>query len=658
MAIAIKSRATAECAMARNASFSRVLIVVTMLGAATARAKVADGNPIADMSLEQLSDVIVTSVSRQEERLSNTAASVFIISAGDIRRSGAQSLPEALRLAPNLQVAQVDARNWAITARGFNSPFENKLLMLIDGRSVYTPLFSGVFWDAQDVVMEDVERIEVISGPGATIWGANAVNGIINVITRSSADTQGGQLSAIAGDHDKNGSLRYGGTMANGGTYRIYGKYQELNDTYTAGGGDTNTGMHRTQAGFRADWRLTDGALTVSGDGYQGQLGQLFVLPVQTSGANLLGRLTRKLSPEANLRLQIILDHTERNQPGSFVERLSTLDLEAQHDLHLGGYNVLTWGGGYRQSWDKVASSPGIAFLPDDLTLHWANLFAQDEYAVAPTLKLTAGAKVEHNNYTGAEFLPSLRMAWTPTPAQLFWASLARTVRAPSRFDRDLYSPSTPQIIGGRRVYAIGGGPDFQSEVAKVIELGYRAQPTSTLSYSATAFYSRYDKLRTLEIQTSPTATALSEFGNMAEGSTRGIEMWGRWQAGPAWRLNAGLVVQHVDRNLLPGSLDISTGNPGLSTNDPNRHWLLRSSHDLTDNSMLDLTLRYMGSLPSPAVPSYYELDGQWMWKATPNMDLALIGRNLLHRSHPEYAAAPSRSVIERGLQLKLTLRF
>ena len=629
-----------------------------MLCTTSARAWVAEGRVIADMSLEQLSDVVVTSVSRQEERLGSTAASAFVISAGDIRRSGAQSLPEALRLAPNLQVAQVDARGWAVSARGFNSAFENKLLVLIDGRSVYSPLYSGVFWDAQDVVMEDVERIEVISGPGATIWGANAVNGVINVITRSSADTQGGQFSATGGDRDYNGSLRYGGTMANGGTYRVYGKYQKLNDTVTAAGRNTNTGMQRTQAGFRADWGLRDGALGVSGDVYQGELGQSAVSSLPISGANLMGRLTRKLSPDANLRLQLILDHTERHVTAALAERLSTLDLDAQHDLRLGERNVLTWGGGYRHSWDRVTNSPGLGFLPGELDLHWANLFAQDEYAIAPALKLTAGAKVEHNNYTGAEYLPSLRLAWTPAPDRLVWSSLARTVRAPSRFDRDLYAPTEPRIVGGRPRYTVGGGPTFQSEVAKVIELGYRAQPISTLSYSVTAYYSRYDKLRTLEPQTSPTARSQIEFQNLARGHTRGVEMWGGWQAAPAWRLNAGLMLQHVHVGLRPGSRDLSGTNPALNTNDASSQWLLRSSYDLTDDSALDLTLRHTGALPRPAVPAYYELDGQWLWKAHRNVDVALIASNLLHRSHVEFGNEAGRSVIERSVRLKLTLRF
>jgi iron complex outermembrane receptor protein len=414
--------------------------------------------------------------------------------------------------------------------------------------------------------------------------------------------------------------------------------------------------MHRAQAGFRADWTLQEAAVTLSGDGYQGQLGQLTALPVHISGANLQGRYTRKLGPDANLRLQVILDHTERNQPGQFAERLSTLDLDAQHDLRLSPRNMLTWGGGYRQSHDKVTSLKGSAFLPGDVYLAWANLFAQDEFAVTPDLKLTAGAKVEHNHYTGAEYLPSLRLAWTPDSSQLVWSSLARTVRAPSRFDRDLYSPGTPVLLGGRRVYLVGGNTTVESEVARVVELGYRAQPIATLSYSATAYYSRYDKLRTLE-PLGPTATSLYAFNNLAEGSTRGVELWGRWQAAPAWRLNAGLVVQRVQQQLLPGSRDL-TGAFGLLPNDPSRHWLLRSSHDLTDNSTLDLTLRYTSALPNPAVPAYYELDGQWMWQVQPNLDLALIGSNLLHRSHPEFGAAPGRSVIERSVLLKLTLRF
>ena len=632
-----------------------------VLAAAPARAASETVAPpaddIADLSLEQLGNIVVTSVSRQEERLSNAAASIFIISASDIRRSGAQSIPEALRLAPNLQVAQVDGRNYAITARGFNSPFENKLLVMIDGRSVYSPLFSGVFWDAQDVVMEDIERIEVISGPGATIWGTNAVNGVINVITRSARDTQGGLLATAGGDHQKNGSARYGGELPGGGSYRAYAKFAEVDDTRTAAGIDTGTGMRHTQAGFRADWDLDRGGMTLSGDAYQGTLGQLGTRDIYTEGANLVGRYTRKLADDSDLRLEAILDHTERNQPGAFVERLSTLDLEAQHGVRIGERHNVSWGGGYRYSWDDVSNGSAFGFLPGQLALHWANVFAQDEITLRPGLKLTAGLRVEENNYTGAEYLPSVRLAWTPAADQLLWSSLSRTVRSPSRIDRDLYSPTTPVLIGGVPRYVIGGGPDFQSEVAKVLELGYRAQPLPALSYSITAYVSSYDRLRTLEPQTDPNAGALSVFSNMGEGSEHGIEMWGRWQLAPAWRINAGAVFQHVQTDLKPGSLDTS-GSSGLATDDPARHWLLRSSHDLSERSQLDLTLRYTSALPTPAVAAYYEMDAQWMWQPRPNVNVALIGQNLLHDAHAEFGTAPGGSVIERSVLLKLTLRF
>ena len=644
--------------MHKISSCRRVLLLSGMMAASAVHADAQPDGDIADMSLEQLSNVVITSVSRQEERLSNAAASIFIISASDIRRSGAQSIPEALRLAPNLQVAQIDARNYAITARGFNNAFENKLLMMIDGRSVYSPLFSGVFWDVQDVVMEDIERIEVISGPGATIWGENAVNGVINIITRSAKDSQGALASVLGGEHDKSGTARYGGELPGGGYYRAYAKYTQVDDTKDAAGTSTVTGWRRNQAGFRADWDQQRGGLTWQGDAYSGSLGQFATPDILVSGANMQLRQTSKPSDDSDLRLQAIVDHTERNQPNSFVERLTTLDLEAQHDMHLGQRDNLIWGGGYRYTWDRVDNTPNLGFLPGDLNMQWWNVFAQNEFALQPQLKLTTGMKVEHNIYTGAEYLPNLRLAWTPDASQLIWTSLSRSVRAPSRIDRDLYSPSTPVLILGKLRYVLGGGPDFVSEVAKVAELGYRAQPRPDLSYSITAYYGKYDNLRTLEpIPLTALSTALEQFENLGEGNERGVELWGRWQAAPNWRWNAGLVVQRVRTDLMPGSQDAS-GTIGLATNDPSRHWLLRSSYDVTDNNQLDLTLRYMGSLPSPYVPAYYDMDAQWMWKPRPNLEVALIGQNLLHASHPEFAAAPGRSVFQRTALLKLTLRF
>jgi iron complex outermembrane receptor protein len=634
-----------------NVFSSGVLLAMAGLVAGTARAE-SYGGELADMSLEQLSNVVVTSVSRQEERLSNVAASIYIISAGEIRRSGVRTIPEALRLAPNLQVAQADARNYAVTARGFNNVLENKLLVLVDGRSIYSPLISGVFWDVPDLVMEDIERIEVISGPGATIWGANAVNGVINVITKNARDTQDGLASGAIGERQSDGALRYGGQLSNGGHYRVYGKFEQADDTRTVDNRNTISGWHHSQAGFRADWDLPLGALSTSGDYYQAQLGQPGTPQIRLAGGNLLTRLNRKLEGDADLRLQVFLDHTERNQPNAYYDKLDTLDLELQHGLHLGQSHSLIWGGGYRYVWDRVVNGPNYGFLPGELNMHWANVFAQDEIALQPNLKLTAGLKLEQNGYTGLEHLPSLRLAWNPAPEQLLWASLTRAIRAPSRIDRDLFAPTKAIIISGKPFYVIAGGPDFQSEVAKVAELGYRAQPRPEWSYSVTAFFSDYSHLRTLE----QLPSKMSVFENLGKGTVRGVEMWGQWQPMPVWRLNGGLVLQSVRSGLLPGSHDAS-GTTGLATNDPGRHWLLRSSHDLSDTLQLDLHLRHSSSLPSPAVPAYSELDLQLLWKPRPDTELAVLGQNLLHPRHVEFGGV-GRSEFERSLLLKMTKRF
>ncbi|MFZ6643070.1 TonB-dependent receptor plug domain-containing protein [Undibacterium sp. TC4M20W] len=605
------------------------------------------------LSLEQLSEVVITSLSRQEEKLGNAAASIYIINAADIARSGARSLPEALRLAPNLQVSRVDARNYAITARGFNSAFENKLLVLIDGRSIYSPLFSGVFWDAQDVLMADIERIEVISGPGATIYGANAVNGVISIITKSAKDTQDGVIGFVGGSKDRVGGFRYGGELFSNGHYRVYAKATEVNDTYTATGENTHTGFRRLQAGFRSDWLIRNYGVALSGDAYSGELGQTGTANIRISGANLTGALNSKLGDGSDLHLGLIFDHTERNQPNAFAERLGTVDLQMQHNLHFGDDHRFSWGGGYRYSSDRVTNGPAFGFLPGDLSMHWANLFAQDEIAINKQFKLTLGLKAEHNNYTGWEQLPNMRLAWMPEQSKLIWTSLSRTVRAPSRIDRDFYSPTNPQVVNGIPQFGIAGGPNFQSEVAKVLEIGYRSQLDSGFSYSMTAFASHYDNLRTLE----PQASGGALFQNMGEGRTKGLEAWWRWQPVGKWRLSGGMVVQSVTTQLRAGSKD-SSGTSGLANNDPGRHWTLRSSSDLSGNQQLDISLRYNSDLTNPAVPAYYEMDAQWSWRVRPDIDVALIGQNLLHASHPEFGGIAGRSVFERSVLLKIAKRF
>ncbi|MCS0659328.1 TonB-dependent receptor plug domain-containing protein [Massilia terrae] len=617
---------------------------LVLLSAAAAADQVPD---IDDLQLEDLANIKVTSLSRRPELLSDAPASVFVITGDEIRRAGATTLPEALRLAPNLQVAQNDARNYAITARGFNNVFENKLLVLVDGRVVYSPLFSGVFWDAQDVMLDDVERIEVISGAGGTMWGANAVNGVINVITKRADQTQGTLLSAAGSAKQQNGALRYGATAA-GGSYRLYAKTSHNDDLTRANGSPDDFGMRREQAGFRADWGSALEQSTLQGDAYRGWLHQAGTRDIRIGGANLLGRMMRQSAGGSELSLQAYWDYTERKQPGAFIEHLNTFDLQLQQARQLGIHRLL-WGAGYRHAYDRVQNDAAFAFLPGDLNMVWSNLFLQDEVALADTLKLTGGIKLEHNSYTGAETLPTVRLAWKPAAGKLAWAAVSRAVRAPSRIDHDFYSPTHPALVSGVPRYVIGGGPDFDSETAKDIELGYRAQ-AGALSYSATWFLSRYDKLRTGQVD----PDGVIRFHNGGNGRARGIEAWATWQALSNWRLSAGGTVQHIVTSYDPGVVDILSRS-GLATSDPANHWLLRSSTDLGAGRELDLTLRHSGSLATPYVKAYTTMDLRYGLRLGRNLELSLVGQNLFDRKHPEFGAATE---VERSFAAKLAWSY
>jgi len=621
---------------------------------AAAQSAAAEFYDISELDLEELTKIRVTSVSKRSEPLNLAPGSIYVISAEDIRRSSATTLPEALRLAPNLQVARVDARNYAITARGFNSAFENKLLVLIDGRTVYSPLFSGVFWDAQDVVLEDVERIEVISGPGSTLWGSNAVNGVINITTRSSADTQGTLIAAGGGNNEKNGAARFGGKLANGGSYRVYGKYIESDDTRSASGRLSQTGWRRQQTGFRTDWNRDAQSFTVQGDAYTAHLQQAGTRDIDIAGANLLGRMNSRLADGSSLSVQAYWDFTERKQPNAFIQHLHTLDLQLQHSLNLGERHDIVWGAGYRVGFDRIQSSASFAFLPAALNMYWSNAFIQDVIKLDDKLRLTAGAKVESNNYTGAEFLPSVRLAWNPEENHLFWASASRSVRSPSRIDRDFYSPANPRVVAGVPQYLVAGGPDFDSEVARVVELGYRVEPTKTISYSATVFHTRYSRLRTLEPNSAGPGFI---FSNMADGTARGIEMWGNWQALPNWRLSAGYVAQRTGTTLMPGSRDVS-GATGLSTSDPRNYWMLRSLYEIRRGHEFDVTVRQSGKLERPMVPAYTAIDLRYGWKIRPDLELSIIGQNLFDPRHPEWGAALFRNEYERIVFFKAVWRM
>jgi iron complex outermembrane receptor protein len=597
-----------------------------------------------DLSLEQLSNMEITSVSRHAEPLSDAPASIFVITNEDIRRSGATTLPEALRLAPNLLVARTGSSTYAISARGFNNALGNKLLVLIDGRTVYTPLFSGVFWDAQDVMLEDVDRIEVISGPGAALWGANAVNGVINVITRRAQDTQGTLASVGGGNRQNAGALRYGGKTASGAYYRVYGKRTATQNTALASGAPLSDYWTRAQAGFRTDWGTREDGWTVQGDAYNGYSEGRPGGALGVSGLNLLARWKRPLDDGSHLRVQAYYDSTERDDPTTFHDDLDIADIEFQHALRPAGAHAVLWGGGYRYAWDRVQNTALVAFLPPDRNLHWANVFAQDEIRLAPSLRATLGAKAETNVYTGAEFLPSARLAWKRTEHDLVWGAVSRAVRAPARIDRDFFFPGKPP-------YAIRGGPQFQSEVSNVVELGYRAQPVSALSYSLTAFRHFQERLRSGQ----PAPGGGFFVDNKIEGTTTGLEGWGTWQATSRWRVMAGFVKLKQDLHLRSGSLD-PTG-PSALGNDPDHQWMLRSLLDLTSQHEFDVMVRHVSTLPNPVVPAYTAVDARLGWRPSRTVEWSLSLENMFDPRHAEFGAVATRPEFERAVFLRLVLR-
>ena len=586
---------------------------------------------------------MVTSVSRRRERLADVSTSIFVISAQDIHRAGATTIGEALRLAPNLNVARADTAQYAISARGFNNVLANKMLVLIDGRTVYSPLFSGVFWEAQDVMLEDVDRIEVISGPGATIWGSNAVSGVINIITRPARDTQGGLVSLAAGNRERSAAARYGAQIGDRLHYRIYAKKFDLDPAELADGQSLRDRQRHTQAGLRAEWRQGRDQVTLIGNVYDGEAGSIGGAR-DFSGSNLLGRWTRQFADGGGLRLHAYYDRTNRNHAATFIERLDTYDLEFQHTLRPMGAHRLTWGAGYREARDRVGNSAAQALIPADRDMRWRNIFLQDEIALRDAVSLTLGFKVETNPFTGSENLPSARIAWRLAPGHTAWAALSRAVRAPSRIDRDLYIP-------GEAPYLLSGNSSFRAEVSDVVQLGYRAQPTRDLSWSATIFHHEHSRLRSLQ----PAANGLV-LANDYKGETTGIETWASYQVSRAWRLSAGLVLLEHDLRLRSGATDV--GGTAALGNDPGHWWSLRSSFDISPRQHLDVMVRRVAALKAPAVPAYTAVDARYGLRINRDLEAGLVFRNLLDARHAEWGPAENRVEHERSVLVQLSWRL
>lgn len=626
------------------------------------------------LSLEELMDVEVTSVSKRPEKLAEAASAIQVITGEDIRRAGASNIPEVLRLADNLNVAEQSSSDWNISARGFNTDLANKLLVLIDGRTVYTPLFSGVFWDAQDYLLEDIDRVEVISGPGGTLWGANAVNGVINITTKSAKETQGLFVEAGGGvDLRYSMGARYGGILAPGVYYRVYGKYFDRDGGFLANGNDTANAWSMGRGGFRIDSEaIPQTRLTVQGDFYAGNQDMPTGGTSKSAGGNILGRWSRTLANDSDMSLQFYYARTHLAQPkptngfapaGVFTDDLDTYDLDFQHHFGIGERHRIVWGLGYRFTHDMVGSAPTLAFVPARLDSNLFSGFLQDEIMLGKEVAFTIGTKVEHNDYTGVEVEPSARLQWRFTPKQMLWTAVSRAVRMPSRIDRDLLQPT--QLPAPFPESIISGGPDFASEILLAYELGYRAQLGPKVVTSIAAFYNDYSDLRSL----TPGPPGFPKFGfplvfhNNLEGETYGVEFSATYQVFDWWRLRGGynLLKEHI--RVKPGQVDFS--NALNETADPEQQCSLRSSMDLPKNLELDAALRWVDTLhnnngPTPGtVPSYFELDVRLGWHLTKNFELSLVGQNLLHDHHPEYGFPDAtRAEVGRSIFGKITWRY
>ncbi len=665
-------------------------IVSTPLGAAVAEEwSTADAELI---SLESLVSLEVTSVSKKAQKVTESAAAIYVVTQEDIRRTGVTSLPEALRMVPGLQVARISGNEYAITSRGLPGFFADKMLVLMDGRSIYSPTFGGVFWDVQDTVMEDIDRIEVIRGPGATLWGANAVNGVVNIITKQARDTQGGLVVAGGGSLERAfATLRYGGSGKIGDGdmhYRVYGKANRREPMEWDDGSDANDDATTGRIGFRMDWDASErDAVTFQGDVYAGDYGMTFEgLPAidqpptvwnsewETVGFNLIGRWTHDVSDENYFTLQSYVDKNDRDGVVLGIER-TTFDIELQQGLEWHPANEFTWGIGYRVTKDKMDNSPSLAFDPDERTVSFYNLFGQNETRLLEEkLRLTLGAKLEYNDFVGSGFEPSARALYMIDERQSVWGAASGALQMGSRLEdvwiTNMWYPGNPDATPPTPQYnsqAYGDG-EFDSQEVVAFELGYRVMPVDALSLDITAFHNEYDKLLSAEngLVTGPipypsddTPTAIIyqiPLGTQVAGWGRGVELAAQWQVLDRWRLAGAYtyLTMEFDEDSTTGGVEPESGNY------PSHQWNLRSLVDLPANVQWDTMLYFVDELPYYEIDSYYRLDLRLGWKPMPNLDLSLVGQNLLEDAHQEWTTEFGfmHSNVPRSVYGKVTWEF
>jgi iron complex outermembrane recepter protein len=668
--------------MQRRYTHRATLAILAMYAVAWAGQARAGDEDLTTLSLEQLMNEPVTSVSKKETKLSESPAAISVVTQDDIRRMGITTLAEALRLVPGMDVARVSANEWAVSSRGFNSQFAGKLLVLIDGRTVYTPASAGVFWNAQDVMIEDIDRIEVIRGPGATLWGANAVNGVINIITKRAQDTQGGLVAATGGTEDKPLlAARYGGQAGSDLSYRVYAKYFDR-DGFLDSTGTIDTGAwHTLRGGFRTDWNSSAAdAVTLQGDAYGGEAGKPIdtvsltpasVTPInavaQNSGANMLGRWTRTFSADSALTVQGYIDHVIQGD-GNGSEHRTTYDMDLQHRFGWGSRNDILWGAGYRLSSIEATQSFNLVWTPPNRDIRLYNFFLQDEITVVPNrLHVTLGSKFEHDNLDGGNVEPNVRLAWTPAERQTVWAAISRAVRTPALFELDgrlnaaafQPGPNSPPVL-----VSVLPNPQLDSEKLVAYELGYRFAPSTRVSVDISTFINHYSDVIVMipgspqfELEPAPMhiLVPLRE-ENAPNAQTHGVEVSAQWQVLPHWMLNGSYTWLHID----------SPQSPLTDQASPQQQFQVRSYLDLPFHLELNAALYYVDTVTVPSgpvdarIPAYARGDLGLIWKPDGRLSIGVWGENLQGPRHLEFASQNSSLLTEvpRSFLGKVTWSF
>ena len=639
----------------KKMSIEELMDVDVTLGAQTrdpVRIAHTDTQELKKLSIEELMDIDVTLTARRPEPVRVAAAAISVITGDDIRRSGVTTIADAIALADGVHVARFNNGTWAISSRGFNQNTANKLLVMVDGRTVYSPLFSGSFWNTLDYVLEDIDRIEVIRGPGATLWGANAVNGVINIITRDARSTTGTLVGLTSGNEDPAVAEARYGDSAGDLYWRVYGKFARRDDQKFATGASSIDPVNRGQAGFRLDGGAADGRRwMVRGDLFHSQFGFPDRPDGEFTDGNVQGRLWHAFSPSSQLEIGSYYRREYRRVPLQLTHYIDVFDTDLQHAWTTHPRHNLVWGGGLRVNTDKTHGSAVLRFDPPERTYPIASLFAQDEIAFVPDrLFVTGGLKLEYNAFSGADWQPNVRARWMLPGQQMLWGAAARAARRPTRFDDDLVATLPTGIVIAR------GSDDFESEQLTSLEIGYRSGALATVvSMDATVFSHDYDNLRSQE---SPaTAPVPIVVGNTLNGRSTGIELGVNVQPVSAWRSHVSYTYLDTEITRDAGSRDVGRG---LSeANDPHHLFSLRTSVDLGRAVELDAFVRHVSALPNPVVPAYTEINARIGWRPNERLEFAIVGQDIAHESHPEFGPdTPSRLHFERSVRALLTLRL